>query len=58
MAKVTKDSAKSYSQLTWNHAVAEYERMKVWLKKDGTVLQDRAIKRMKELESKYPQLCK
>lgn len=58
MPRVGKDSAKSYSQITWNHAVAEYERMKEWSKKSGTVLQERAIKRMKELESKYPQLCK
>lgn len=58
MKKVAKDSAKSYSQLTWNNAVSEYERMKEWSKKSGTVLQDRAFKRMKELEAKYPQLAK
>lgn len=58
MKKAHKDSAKSYNQLTWGHAVAEYERMKAWSQKSGTPLYDRAINRIKELESKYPQLAK
>lgn len=58
MKKVAKDSEKSFSQLSWNHAATEYERMKSLAQKKGTVLEQRAIQRMKELESKYPQLAK
>ena len=54
---MVKDFANSYAQLSWSHAVAEYERMKSWTKNKNSPLYEYAVGRMKKLESKYPQLA-
>lgn len=56
MSKVTKDFANSYSQLCWDHAVAEYERLRLLAQGKSNPLQEYAIEWMKKLESEYPQL--
>lgn len=58
MKKSTKDSANSFKQLRWEHAAAEYERMKSWAANGTELMRNRAVERMRKLESSYPILSK
>jgi hypothetical protein len=53
-----KDFDKSYEQLSWKFAVAEWQRMQVWLTYVSPAMVSYAQQRIAQLESEYPMLKK
>jgi hypothetical protein len=53
-----KDYANSWQQKSWEHAAAQYERMKAMLLFKNKRATEYAQKTMAELEIKYPVLAK